>query len=152
MKLDLYRLNSKEEDSIGVLYIDGEFECFTVEDEARDIKIKGETRIPSGKYWITFREVESPATLRYRSKYSFFKYHLMLQDVNNFDYIYIHPGVDESHTDGCILIGDSLISNVIGKAKLGYSSQAYERIYKLVSNKLESCDKVQIEVHNNLPN
>ena len=38
------------ESTLGKLYVDGEFECYTLEDAYRPKKIKGKTRIPSGLY------------------------------------------------------------------------------------------------------
>ena len=64
-----------------MLFVNNEFECFTLEDERRAEKAKGETRIPEGVYNIVKRKVDSPLTLKYREKYDFFDYHLMLEDV-----------------------------------------------------------------------
>lgn len=152
MKIDLYRIKSGENDTIGLFFIDGLFECFTLEDEYRTIKIKGETRILAGHYWVDFRKVDSPSTQKYRERYLNigFDYHLMLLDVPEFEYIYIHPGVDESHTDGCILVGDSINSNITTNATLGKSREAFERIYQKISKVLKGGNKVQIEVHDSI--
>ena len=56
MKLSIYRLNDNGQSTIGVLLIDGKFQGFTIEDEFRTIKIKGETRIPSGTYKVILRK------------------------------------------------------------------------------------------------
>mgnify|MGYP001608463751 FL=1 len=55
MKLTLQRINAGKESTIGVLYINGAFAAFTIEDEYRTVKVKGETRIPSGIYKIILR-------------------------------------------------------------------------------------------------
>lgn len=151
MKLYLTRISNGIDDTIGYLQVADsqgvcDFECFTLEDEFRNVKVAGETRIPSGEYNIVFRDEVSPATERYRGKYSFFDKHIMLENVPNFNFIYIHAGVDEGDTDGCILIGDSIISNKTKNGKLGYSSTAFERLYKKVSKALLSGEKVTITI------
>ena len=58
----------------------------------------------------------------------------MLQDVPNFNYVYIHVGNDDDHTDGCLLVGDGVLSNLSTENNnLNTSAQAYERIYKQMS-------------------
>ena len=49
MKLTVKRFADDCETTLGILYVDGVFECFTVEDqEQTGNKIKGETRVPEG--------------------------------------------------------------------------------------------------------
>ena len=62
MKLQLLRINSGVDATSGVLYRvypegDKKFLCYTLEDEHRDVKVMGETRIPAGTYTIEFRSV-----------------------------------------------------------------------------------------------
>ena len=78
MKLELKRFSSQSDTTLGLLFVDGEFECFTLEDEYREEKVKGETRIPAGTYKVEKREVLSGLTKKYRSKYPWFDYHFML--------------------------------------------------------------------------
>ncbi len=48
MKLTVKRFADNGETTLGILYIDGVFECFTVEDqEQKGDKVKGETRVPN---------------------------------------------------------------------------------------------------------
>ena len=75
MELKVVRFYSDSDSTMGCLTVDGKFQCWTVEDEHRDIKVKGETRIPAGTYEVKFRESDSPMTLKYRQRYPFFKYH-----------------------------------------------------------------------------
>ena len=48
MKLDVVRTQFGKDATNGMLFVDGVFEAFTLEDEVRDKKIKGETAIPLG--------------------------------------------------------------------------------------------------------
>ena len=53
MKLEVIRFSSQSESTLGMLFdvTNGKkFLCFTLEDEARETKVKGETRIPAGIY------------------------------------------------------------------------------------------------------
>ncbi len=56
MRITLTRFASLEDASIGALYIDGRFTCFTLEDEYREAKVPGETRIPVGLYQIEAKD------------------------------------------------------------------------------------------------
>ena len=50
MKLQVVRFQFGKDATNGMLFIDGEFECYTLEDEYRDVKVMGETCIPEGTY------------------------------------------------------------------------------------------------------
>ena len=52
MDLQLIRKQFTEHSTIGELSVDGAFECFTLEDVVRPVKIKGMTAIPAGSYEI----------------------------------------------------------------------------------------------------
>ena len=57
MRLELYRYSSGKESTLGILYLINDenkkqFLCYTLEDEKRDVKVYGETRIPSGQYFL----------------------------------------------------------------------------------------------------
>lgn len=133
MKLKLERFLSDENATVGKLYADGEFVCYTLEDEKREVKVKGETRIPAGTYDVKKREVLSGLTKKYREKYDFFDYHYQLQNVPNFNYVYIHMGNYETNTDGCILVGSDY-----GEHKDTYavwnSGATFEKVYKMMEN------------------
>jgi hypothetical protein len=69
MKIYLLRYSSQSEDTLGLIMIDGKFECYTLEDQYRNFKVKGDTRIPEGTYKIKFRKVNSPLTEKYRKRF-----------------------------------------------------------------------------------
>lgn len=146
--LKLYRFYENKDSTAGRLEADNDHFCFTIEDEHRDTKVNGETRIPMGRYKILFRKELSPMTQRYRDKFPWFSWHIELQDVPNFSYVYIHIGNKEDHTDACILVNDGCAivpdSNAVGQL----SSQAYERLYKKLAPLLEDNVPVYIEIHN----
>src|SRR5690606_2699229 len=45
------------------------FNSFVIEDEYREVKVKGETRIPAGRYELKIRKQDTPLTLKYRKRY-----------------------------------------------------------------------------------
>ena len=145
MKLSLTRFSGQSTSTLGLLFVDNSFECFTLEDEERVVKIKGETRIPEGTYQVKKREVLSGLTKKYRDRFDFFDYHFMLQDVPGFEYVYIHIGNDETNTDGCLLVGDGVKSNRFDQNNnLQSSTSAFERLYKRLSGALD----ITIEIKN----
>jgi hypothetical protein len=107
---------------------------FSCEDQKQNgPKLKGETRIPPGRYRLVLNKVETDLTLKYRKKYPWFKWHIMLQGVQGFAGIYIHIGNNDDDTDGCILMGD-IASNIVltknfAKA-IQESTVSFERFYK----------------------
>lgn len=106
MKLEVKRIAKQSTYTIGKLFIDGEYFCDTLEDVCRgltqdmteaqiaQIKVKGQTAIPSGIYKvdITFSQ-------------KFKKYLPILENVKGFEGIRIHSGNDSDDTEGCLLVG-----------------------------------------------
>lgn len=144
MELLLKRRHAVGKATIGELYVDGEIQCFTLENQHHDQKVDGETRIWAGTYDIEFREVLSPMTGKYRDRHSDagFTWHLELQGVPGFKYIYIHIGNTVNHTDGCILVGDS--ANINGS--IGQSTDAFIELYAMIAEALRSGEKVIITI------
>lgn len=120
--------------TIGILAVDDKFYT-TLEDTFREEKVKGKTRIPAGRYEIKFREVESRLTKHYRNKYKWFKWHLELQNVPDFNYVYIHIGNFSKDTDGCILVGSGL--NNASPDMILQSTPAFKELYEIISEKLK---------------
>lgn len=147
MKLKLVRISSQSDSTNGILYINDEFACYTLEDEQRKIKVHGETAIPLGIYEIKFRTVGGFHT-KYADRFkSIHKGMLELQNVPNFEYILIHCGNTDEHTAGCILVGDSQENNeIIKDGFIGKSTDAYKRIYPKIANALLNNEKVEIEI------
>ncbi len=99
---------------------------YAVEDEHRDEKVEGETRIPAGEYQIRLRR-EGGMVERYDKRFA--PYHdgmLWLQDVPDFEWVYIHVGNDDDDTEGCILPGMQRGPNMT----VLQSARAYGEIYK----------------------
>lgn len=147
MELLTQRYSDGGDSTLGLFFMNGKFDGYTLEDEHRDTKVAGETRIPAGRYEIKFREEPaSKMNQRYQQKFPWFTWHLWLQDVPNFEWIYMHIGYNDDHTDGCILVGDTANNNVVNSGRLGASDAAYKRIYLAISAALMSGERVFITV------
>ena len=149
MKLNVVRTQFGKDATNGLLFIDGVFECFTLEDEVRDVKVHSETAIPLGEYEIKLR-TEGGFHSKYTARYgAMHKGMLWLQDVPNFKWILIHTGNQDSHTAGCLLIGETQQDLDKGKdGFIGGSGDAYKKMYPKVANALLSGEKVTIKYSN----
>ncbi len=130
MQLKLKRLNEITE---GVLYVDGVFECFTLEDPTRDNKIPGETAIPAGRYPVIVNKSQR-----------FNKLMPLLLNVPKFDGIRIHAGNDRDDTEGCILVGDKQTSPTDGW--IGESRKAMDRLFAKMLMARRNKQEIWIEV------
>lgn len=111
MKLELKRIYFKPTYIIGKLYINGVYECDTLEDVERTIKVKDETCIPDGEYKVII-------TMSTRFK----KIMPLLLDVPNFEGIRIHSGNTAADTSGCILVGYNKIKGMVVNSRLCFDN------------------------------
>ena len=148
MKLEVLRISSQSDSTNGILFdtTNGrKFLAYTLEDEYRETIEKVETRIPAGTYKIKLRK-EGGFHGRYTTKYgSMHKGMLHVQDVPGFEYILIHTGNTDEHTDGCLLVGNTQTENIGTKdGFIGASGDAYKRIYPPIAKALEDGEDVEI--------
>src|SRR3989304_4173766 len=68
----------------------------------------------------------------YRQQYAWFTFHLELQNVNNFQKVYIHIGNTDKDTDGCILVAYTATGIKDGKLQITESKACFERLYKML--------------------
>ena len=154
MRLELYRFSSQNESTLGILYIvndetnQKDFLCFTLEDQKREVKVYGETRIPKGTYQIKYRKEGG-----YHNKYSkrFPSIHrgmLEIRDVPNFTHILLHCGNTDDDTDGCLLVGNVVSQNITKNGFLGQSTDCYKRIYPILADILDTQKHLSIKIIN----
>ena len=79
---------------IGALYVDGQLECWTLEDVPRLKKVMHQTAIPAGTYLVDLT-----------SSARFGRVLPELLAVPGFEGIRIHAGNTAKDTSGCILVG-----------------------------------------------
>ena len=146
--LMLLRFSDDETTTLGLLYVNDRFYCYTLEDTFHEIKIDGETRIPAGTYPVQFRKEETELTLKYRERYpDWFTWHLQLKNVPGFNSIYIHNGGDHTHTEGCLLVSDSLnVSNE--NTFLSNSKETFRRLYGYLREQLDNNIPMRISIYN----
>lgn len=111
MKLELKRLYFKDTYTIGKLYINGVYQCDTLEDVTREIKIQDKTCIPAGTYKVII-------TMSNRFK----KMMPLLLDVPYFEGIRIHSGNTSVDTSGCILVGLNKIKGMVVNSRLMFDN------------------------------
>ena len=97
MNIQLHRLNDDGKSTIGALYIDSKFQCFTLEDTYNEPKIYGKTRIPEGSYEVTLRH-EGSMVEKYDDRYDGHDGMLWIRNVDSFEYVYIHVGNNANKT------------------------------------------------------
>lgn len=132
MQLSLERFQCGATCTIGKLFVDGVFECYTCEDVIRSdgIKVYGETAIPEGLYNVV---------ITYSNR---FKVDMpLLQNVPNFDGIRIHTGNTAADTHGCVLVGKTYTSSSVGSSRL-----AYDALFPKIKSALDNGKKVTVEI------
>jgi len=133
--IHLHRIYEDELSTLGNLFIDGRFQCYTLEPTAK--------RIAPGVYPLTIREEKTPLTIKHREDYRWnFRYHIEIDGVPERDYIYFHQGNTYENSDGCILLGESQYK----KGFVGYSAKATERLYNIVYPILQQGYEIPITI------
>jgi hypothetical protein len=114
MQIIVKRLHKTNTSTIGELLIDGIFQCYTLEDVERPVKIKNETAIPKGTYKVIINQSNR------------FKRLLpLLLNVPNYEGVRIHSGNTNHDTEGCILVGQTRGDNYIGQSR-----KAFDKLFK----------------------
>ena len=150
MKYEVLRTSSGKDSTSGLLFEVSQnkrtFLAYTLEDEQRDVKVWGETRIPAGTYKLKLR-TEGGFHNKYASKYgNFHKGMIHVQDVPGFEYILWHTGNTDEHTAGCLIMGNTQTNNRIAKdGFIGSSVDAYKFVYPRVVSAIEAGIDVEVE-------
>jgi hypothetical protein len=129
VQLQLVRKVFSDNSTIGELSVEGEFECFTLEDVVREKKIKGETAIPAGTYEIA---------VTFSNKFK--KLLPLLMNVPNFEGVRIHSGNKPEDTEGCILVGQTKAEDFVGNSRAAFAP-LFQKIQNVITNQ-----KVFIEI------
>jgi hypothetical protein len=117
---------SDNKSTLSLVSVDGEFQCFGLEDRAQVTKVPGQTRIPEGVYDIRVRTFGG-FHQRYLNRYPWHRGMLELMHVPGFTDILIHVGNTHEDTQGCLLVGNSC-----SKSSVGNSVDAYQELYRKV--------------------
>lgn len=112
MKLTLRSQPTQPNYTLGSLYVNDVFECFTLEDTVRvGAKVFGKTAIPAGVYGVDI--TYSP---------HFGRNLPLLVNVPNFEGVRIHPGNTDADTEGCILVGTTESADFIGNSRVAFEA------------------------------
>jgi hypothetical protein len=113
LDLVLERLQLDDDVTIGSLTLDGQWQCWTLEDPVREpgIKVPGNTAIPPGSYSVVI--THSPRFKRLLP---------LLQRVPGFEGVRIHAGNTAAHTEGCILVGADRHPKSVGRSRLAFDA------------------------------
>lgn len=132
MILTLNRQPTWSKTTLGILFVDGERECYTLEDQVRPKgeKIYGETAIPAGRY----RVIVAPSP-------SFGRSMPRLVGVPNFEGVLVHWGNSAEDTLGCIITG----SAVSDARHVVASRAAFDTLFPKIEAAC-ACGEVWIEV------
>ena len=97
------------ESTLGVLFINGERFCDTLELPYRDNQ-RSVSCIPTGEYKVRMRYPRESATREYL--------HLLIQEVKDRQFILFHRGNSAKDTRGCVLVGQSRKQDFVGNSTL----------------------------------
>ena len=142
MKVKIERKWKKDTYTIGNVYINGLWFCNSLEDKDRgltskmseeeifDVKVKGETAIPSGLY-----------NLAYTYSPKLHKYAPLVLNVKGFSGIRIHSGNTDKDSEGCIILG-------LNKKKGEVINSRYtcNNFYHMVEDALDKGQLVTLEI------
>jgi hypothetical protein len=138
VNLKLLRLSSGSESTLGALYADGKFVCFTLEDQHQPVKVASETRIPKGTYQLRLRGWGG-FNQRYLARFAEIHEGMIeVVGVPGFTDILIHCGNNDDHTAGCLLVGDGIHENVRSRGYLSASESAYRALYPSVAKAIKN--------------
>ncbi len=144
MELLLTRFSGADESTLGLIFVESRFFCYSLEDQFNEPKIPGETRIPAGRYEIKLRNDGGMVT-RYKKRFDWHQGMLWLQDVPGFRFIYLHVGNKDDDSEGCVLVGDGQVQNVTERGQVTSSVAAYRRLYETILGALSE-DTVWITI------
>jgi hypothetical protein len=142
------RFPSEKDWTLSEFFINGVKQGVGVEDEKRDVKVFGETRIPNGIYELEithspkfsgsyFSDVSGYISDKKSVRYNTAHLLITLKDVPNFSRILWHWGNTDLDTHGCYIVGSSF---GVVKARRGVVGsrakyvEVYPKIFQLIVN------------------
>ena len=153
MKLKVERKWKKATYTVGRLFVDGKLFSNTLEDKDRgltqsmptgkinQIKVKGETAIPTGTYAVAMNIVSPKfASVKWIKDFCEGKMPRLL-GVKGFDGILLHNGSTAKDSAGCILVGKN---TQVGK--LTQSRETFKELYKLMKAAADNGEDITIEI------
>jgi hypothetical protein len=111
LDIEIRRETYTGKSTTGRLFLNGQFECYTLEDCARPegVKVAGATCIPAGSYALT---------INHSSRFQ--RLMPQLLEVRGFESVRIHSGNTDADTEGCILVGLTRAENFVGSSRAAF--------------------------------
>jgi hypothetical protein len=137
MKLTLPRTSLKPKATFGSIFVDGVFECVTLEDVVRDLKADGsgkifaKTAIPAGTYDVV---------IDFSQRFQKMMLHIL--NVPWFTGIRIHSLNTDLQTEGCVGVGEK----VVGDDLITGGSVTLPKLFVKVEAALKRGEKVTITI------
>ena len=138
MQLRVNRYKKCEKSTLGRLFVDGQVECYTLEDVRRadGVKVQDATCIPPGTYKVII-----DASVRFKRDMP----HVL--DVPGFTGIRIHSGNTDADTDGCILLGTKVTNDDF----ISGSKDAFDAFFPKLKAAIDKGDSVSLTIHEDFP-
>ena len=132
MELKLVRDVRGADCTLGKLFVDEEFDCYTVEDVVRpdSEKVHGKTAIPQGRYRLIV--TRSPRFGRDLP---------LLENVPNFEGVRIHPGNTAEDTEGCIIPGRVRTAKGVAQSRA-----AFDKLFAVLQAELAGGHEIWMSV------
>ncbi len=138
MLIEVRRSPSTDGCTLGKMFVDGAFECFTLEDVVREVpgepvstwKVQNQTAIPFGTY-----DVIVTRSLHFGKDLP------LLLNVPGFDGVRIHSGNTAADTEGCILVGETE-----GASQISASRAAFGVLFPKIQAAVARGEKVEINI------
>lgn len=153
MELQLKRRFRGPKYTVGSLFVNGVYECDTLEDTDRGLtsdmsvdvikakKIYGETAIPSGTYDIDMNTISPKFKDRPWAKFCGGKLPRLL-NVKGYEGVLIHVGNKAEDTLGCILVGDNKV-----KGQVINSTSTFQQLYLQMLKAHTRGEKITITIN-----
>lgn len=120
--------------TLGKLYVDGIYECETLELPWLDNK-QSISCIPNGSYPVRIRTADESRSYKYN--------HLIVKEVPNRSYILFHIGNRTADSRGCILTGKTRKKDFVGLSKKAHTS-----LMANLTNKGERAGNINLIIKN----
>ncbi|QOR58255.1 L,D-carboxypeptidase/transpeptidase [uncultured phage cr106_1] len=152
MNITIKRIFKGDKYTIGKLYVNGIYECDTLEDTDRGLtqsmplteiqskKLYGETAIPTGTYEIDMNTVSPKFKDRSWAKFCGGKLPRFI-DVPGYSGVLIHVGNKPADTLGCILVGDNKI-----KGQVINSTSTFQELYSIMLKAKVAGEKITVTI------
>lgn len=152
MNITIKRIFKGDKYTIGKLYVNGIYECDTLEDTDRGLtqsmplteiqskKLYGETAIPTGTYEIDMNTVSPKFKDRSWAKFCGGKLPRLI-DVPGYSGVLIHVGNKPVDTLGCILVGDNKI-----KGQVINSTSTFQELYSIMLKAKVAGEKITVTI------